>query len=146
MQQEKIELPKFTVPGQNNWMKWALVGVGGLVAVSFIAFGVALSRRTGTQAVVVTPVRADEAPAPAVAIPASQSQPKAALAAASAAPADSAPAIKEEAAAPVAAAKPKARRSSHHGHTRSLAKATSGSSKPSTGKPDALDDLLKRFK
>ena len=152
MQQEKIVLPKFTVPGQNNWIKWVLVGVGGLVVVSVLAFGVALSRRTGTHAVAVSPVNADEAPLSPSAAPRAPAQPAAHLAAAAAVPADTAAAqgqgpgqspSKDE----LATRTKSVSHRSHHSrvtHTKTLAKA--GSNGKTAGKSDALDELLKRFK
>jgi hypothetical protein len=46
-----------------------------------------------------------------------------------------------------AAAKPASRRPRRsHGHAKALAKASSGSTESKAGKPDAIDELLKRFK
>jgi pyruvate/2-oxoglutarate dehydrogenase complex dihydrolipoamide acyltransferase (E2) component len=143
MQQEKIEFPKFTVPGQTNWVKWVLVGVGGLVVVSTLLFGVALAKRNNqAPAVAATPAPVDVPLAPSATPRPAQ---KAAPALAAATSAETATASDD---AP-AAAKPalhRPRRSSH-GHTRSLAKASSSTSKSSSsGKPDAIDELLKKFK
>src|SRR5437773_1128754 len=149
MQQEKFVLPKFTVPGQRNWVKWALVGVGGLVAVNLMVFSVVLSKRTRSRSAVVaspTPPRTDQAPLSPAATPKPVQQPKAALAAATASPADEAPATDDASAKAPKAPSHHSHRSSHassnHG-SRSLAKATSGT-QHATGKPDALDELLKR--
>jgi hypothetical protein len=141
MQQEKIELPKFTVPGQTNWGRWALVGVGGLVAVSLIAFAVALSRRptpdiTATKAVDV-PLAPSATPRPV--------KPTPTLAAANTA--EAAPAAEEAPAAKVKSTSRRPRRA-HTSH-KTLARAASGGSSASSGKSgksDPLDDILKRFK
>jgi hypothetical protein len=143
MQQEKIEFPKFTVPGQTNWVKWVLASVGGLVVLSAFAFGVALARRTPAP----TASAAQASPAPDVplapsATPRPAPRPSAALAATGAAPVETA-AASDDAPAPARAASHRPRRS-HGGHARTLAKAGSSSSK--SGKPDAIDELLKRFK
>src|SRR5690349_6749887 len=88
MQQEKIEFPKFTVPGQTNWVKWVLVGVGGLVVISAFTFGVALSKRNqASTEVAAAPAKVDVPLAPS-ATPRPVPQPNKALAAAAAAPAD----------------------------------------------------------
>jgi predicted anti-sigma-YlaC factor YlaD len=138
MQQEKLVLPKFTVPGQRDWLKWVLVGVGGLVAVNLIAFAVVLSKRTGAHASAVTSAKADDVPLAPSATPTPVAQPKAALAVATA-PVDTAT-PKDD--VPAKAKAPSHR--SHHGHGKALAKAGSGARR--SGKPDALDELLKRFK
>jgi hypothetical protein len=142
MHQEKIEFPKFTVPGQTNWTKWVLVSVGGLVVLSAFAFGVALTKRNQTPSEVATPSRVDVPPAPS-ATPPPAPQPARALAATAAPPVDTATAS-DSAPAPAKAAAHRPHRS-HGARTKTLAKAPSSSaSKP--GKPDAIDELLKRFK
>ena len=146
MHQEKIEFPKFTVPGQTNWVKWVLVSVGGLVVISALAFGLALARRDPAPAV-ATPAKPVEVPLAPSATPRPVQQPAAALAAASTTPTETATAPDD---APASTAK----RASHRPHRsqsghRSLAKASSTASKPvanGNGKPDAIDELLKRFK
>ena len=145
MQQEKIVLPKFTVPGQTNWVKWALVGVGGLVALSVVLFTVALSKRPATDPVATAaPKAADVALAPS-ATP-RPVKPNPTLAATATAAADVAPATEEGQAAKAKAPSHHARRT--HATRKTLAKASSGgstgASKP--GKSDPLDDILKRFK
>ena len=143
MQQEKIVLPKFTVPGQTNWVKWALVGVGGLVALSVVAFGVALSKRNSDVTATAAPKPADVPLAPS-ATPRPVSKPSATLAA-TATPAPDKAAAPAEAAPP-----PKAKAVSHRPRrtqNRTLARANSASStSKSAGKSDPLDDILKRFK
>jgi hypothetical protein len=139
MQQEKIEFPKFTVPGQTNWVKWALVGVGGLVALSAVAFGLALAKRNDAATAVAAPTRAADVPlapsatprpvAPATALAATAPVP------AETAAADDAPAVKAASHRP---------HRGHTGHARLAKAASSGPSK--SGKPDAIDELLKRFK
>jgi hypothetical protein len=140
MQQEKIEFPKFTVPGQTNWVKWALVGVGGLVVVSAFAFGVALAKRNQAPTAVAMPAKSTDVPLAPSAMPRAV-QPTTTLAATTAVPAETARAG-DDAPAPVKAASHRPRRS-HASHT-GLAKATVGPKK--SGKPDAIDELLKRFK
>jgi hypothetical protein len=142
MQQEKIEFPKFTVPGQTNWVKWVLAGVGGLVVISAFAFGVALTRRNQVTTAVTTPVKASEVPLAPSATPRPVPQPGTALAATGAPKVETA-STTDDAPAPAKAASHRPRRSSH-GHTRALAKAVASGSK--SGKPDAIDELLKRFK
>src|SRR5437879_527241 len=131
MQQEKFVLPKFTVPGQRNWVKWALVGVGGLVAVNVMVFSVVLSKRTRPRSTVIAATaRAGEPSLSPAAIPNPVPQPKAALAAATATAPDQAEApARDEATAQAAKALAPAHRShrSHAStHSRSLAKASSG--------------------
>jgi hypothetical protein len=140
MQEEKIVLPKFTVPGQRNWTKWALVGVGGLIAVNLIVFGLVLMNRSGTKPAAVGPVHA-EVPAATPAAPARA--PSAAAAVATSAPAG---ATTAEGAPAKAANKASARRSRHGHGNRALAKASSGRTKSSAagGKSDPIDELLKR--
>jgi hypothetical protein len=145
MQQEKIVLPKFTVPGQTNWVKWALVGVGGMVALSVVAFGVALSKRNAADATAAATPKSAEVPLAPSATPRPVNQPSARLAAA--VPTDPAPAA-EEAPAPRVKASSHRPRRAHGGH-KTLAKAGSGSSASTSsksGKSDPLDDILKRFK
>jgi len=146
MQQEKIEFPKFTVPGQTNWVKWALAAVGGLVVLSAFAFGVALTRRDQTApTATVAPAKAEVPLAPS-ATPRPVPQPGTALAATAATAPDTAAAPAADD-APASAKAHRPRRSSNRGHTRSLAKASSSSSSSkSSGKPDAIDELLKKFK
>ena len=79
MQQEKIVLPKFTVPGQTNWVKWALVGVGGLVVLSAVLFGVALATRTPAPEAVAAPAKPVDVPLAPSATPRPVKQPGAAL-------------------------------------------------------------------
>jgi hypothetical protein len=146
MQQEKIEFPKFTVPGQTNWVKWALAAVGGLVVLS--AFRV---RRGADQA---RPDSAHRHRGPGQGGGAAGSfghapgRPAAWHGArghgATAPDTAAAPAADD---APASAKAHRPRRSSNRGHTRSLAKASSSSSSSkSSGKPDAIDELLKKFK
>jgi hypothetical protein len=145
MHQEKIEFPKFTVPGQTNWVKWVLVGVGGLVVLSACTFAVALATRNQAPAVVAVPAKPVDVPLAPSATPKPVPQRQAALAATSTTPAETAAASDD---AP-AAAKPASRRPRRsHGHAKSLAKASSGSTAAASqpGKPDAIDELLKRFK
>jgi len=138
MQQEKIVLPKFTVPGQTNWVKWALVGVGGLVALSVVAFVVALSKRPAADPVATASPKAAEVPLAPSASP-RPLKPTPTLAAAATTAAD-------EASAKVKAPSHRARRV--HTNRKTLAKAPSGGSTSSSkaGKSDPLDDILKRFK
>jgi hypothetical protein len=142
MQQDKIEFPKFTVPGQTNWVKWALASVGGLVVLSAVAFGVALAKRPQTPAVTASQAGTADVPLAPSATPRRAPQPSAALAATGAAPVEAA-AVSDDAPSPAKVASHRPRRS-HGGHARTLAKAGSSSSK--SGKPDAIDELLKRFK
>jgi hypothetical protein len=147
MQQEKIEFPKFTVPGQTNWVKWALVGVGGLVVVSGSLFAVALAKRDAPTAAVVAPAKAPEVPLAPSATPRPAQKPAQALAAASTTPADTATTA-DDASAPAKAASHRPRKTTH-ARTRSLAKASSSSpagKAGNSGKPDAIDELLKKFK
>jgi hypothetical protein len=147
MQQEKIVLPKFTVPGQTNWVKWALVGVGGMVALSVVAFGVALSKRNAADATAAATPKSAEVPLAPSATPRPVNQPSARLAAAVPRTTDPAPAA-EEAPAPRVKASSHRPRRAHGGH-KTLAKAGSGSSASTSsksGKSDPLDDILKRFK
>jgi hypothetical protein len=142
MQQDKFEFPKFSVPGQTNWVKWALVGVGGLVVVSAFAFGVAMTKRNQAATAVASPAKAADVPLAPSATPRPLPQSTTALAATAATPVETATATDAASAAPKAAShRP---RRSHAGHSRSLAKAGSSSSK--SGKPDAIDELLKKFK
>src|SRR5688572_31160597 len=92
MQQEKIVLPKFTVPGQRNWVKWALVGVGGLVALSVVAFSFALSRRNTADATAAAAPKPVEVPLAPSATPRPLAKPAALAAAAAPAPDTAAPA------------------------------------------------------
>jgi hypothetical protein len=148
MQQEKIVLPKFTVPGQTNWAKWVLVGVGGLVVVNLVAFGLVVSKRSGVQATAVAPSAAAEVPAVPAAAARPTPPPSAAVATTATAPAAAQP----EAAAAAAPAPVKAKAASTHRARRShsshkaLAKAGSTGQRSSTGKADPLDELLKKFK
>ena len=144
MEQEKIVLPKFTVPGQTNWVKWALVGVGGMVALSVIAFTVALSQRDTDGATAreePAPAKPADVPLAPSATPRPVPRPSTTLAATT----TPAPETSPEAAEPprrVKASSHRPRRA--RGSSRSLAKTSSNSSK--SGKPDALDEILKRFK
>jgi pyruvate/2-oxoglutarate dehydrogenase complex dihydrolipoamide acyltransferase (E2) component len=143
MQQEKFVLPKFTVPGQRNWLVWVLAGVGGLVVVNMIVLGVVVARGRGAQAAAAaaTPPKMDEAPLAPSATPVPP-QAKTALAATAAPAADVA--AKEE--APSKPAKTSSRRA-HHAHGKALAHAGVSSGHHSVaGKGDALDELLKKFK
>jgi hypothetical protein len=148
MRQEKIVLPKFTLPGQTNWVKWVLVGVGGLVAVNMIVLVLVVSKRTGVEATAVAPSAAAEVPAVQASSPPPAAQPKAAVAATASATAVAQP----ETAAPAAAEAPKAKASARHAHRsrgsshRALAKAGSTGQRSSSGGTDAVDELLKRFK
>jgi hypothetical protein len=145
MQHEKIEFPKFNVPGQTNWAKWALFAVGGMVIISTFAFGVALSKRDQAPVAKAEPAKADVPLAPS-ATP-RPAQPATALAATTAPKVETATASDDTASAPAKAASHHPRRSSHGHSGRSLAKAGSSSSpSKSSGKPDAIDELLKRFK
>jgi hypothetical protein len=146
MHQEKIEFPKFTVPGQTNWVKWVLVGVGGLVALSAVAFAFALAKRDQAPPAAAVATKAVEAPlAPSATPRPPVKQPTQALAAAGSTAAGSVTPSEDV----PAAAKPASRRPRRsHGHAKSLAKASSSSSSTESkaGKPDAIDELLKRFK
>jgi hypothetical protein len=151
MQQEKFVLPKFTVPGERRWGKWVVAGVGTLVAVNLILFGVVLSKRSGAQATVAAQGATRTAEAPALApsaMPTPLPQPKAALAATTAVAADRAEpeAAKGDEVAPAKPAKAVSHRP-HRSRNKSLAKATTTehhASAGSSGKPDAIDELLKR--
>jgi cytoskeletal protein RodZ len=150
MEQERFVLPKFTVPGQRDWVKWVLLGVGGLVAVNLIAFGVVLSKRSAAQVTAAAQAqaraqaKADELPL----VPSATAQPAASkptLTAAVSAPEAAAP----DTAAPskmAPAARAKNARHARRSHTshKTLAKASSSGQR--SGKPDAIDELLKRFK
>jgi hypothetical protein len=141
MQQEKLVLPKFTMPGQRNWMAWALASVGGLVVVSLIVFGVVVwKNKTQPQPLAHLPAQTLEAPLAAAARPVPAPQPKAALAAAAA----TAPDVAKE----VAPAKSTKAHRAHHsrGSGKALARAGASSHTRSSGKPDAIDELLKKFK
>jgi hypothetical protein len=144
MHQEKIEFPKFTVPGQTNWVKWALVGVGGLVALSAGAFAIALAKRDQAPTAAAVATKSVEVPlAPSATPRPPVKQPNQAIAAASSTAADTATPSEDT----PAAAKPASRRPRRsHGHAKSLAKASSSSAESKGGKPDAIDELLKRFK
>jgi hypothetical protein len=142
MQEEKIVLPKFTMPGQRNWVVYALAGVGGLVVVSVIMFAVVVSKGGAVPSAAAARANVAEAPLAASAMPVPVAQPKA-IALAAVAP-TSPPDVAKEA----SPAKP-VRSSSHrphHGRTKALAKAGSAGGHPHSWKPDALDELLKRFK
>ena len=108
-------------------------------------FGVALAKRNNQAPVVAaTPAKVDVPLAPS-ATPRPVQKPAQALAAASTTSAETATASDD---AP-AAAKPASHRPRRsHGHTKSLAKASpsTGKSSSSSGKPDAIDELLKKFK
>jgi hypothetical protein len=138
MQEEKLVLPKFTVPGQRNWVKWALVGVSGLVVLNVIVFAVVVMNRSGAKATAVAPVQA-QAPRPLAAVPPATTQ----------APVVAAAATSTVTEAPAAQAPAKKASSRRARHGRSLAKASSGgrtrtASSSSGGKSDAIDELLKR--
>jgi hypothetical protein len=142
MQQEKLVLPKFTVPGQRNWMPWALAGVGGLVVVSVIAFSMVVWKNKSAPTAAAAPVPAKVVEPTAAAAPTAvpAAQPRTALAAVATPPADLA---KEEA----PAARPAKAHRSHHGHgSKSLARAGGSPHARSSGKNDAIDELLKKFK
>lgn len=147
MQQEKIVLPKFTVPGQTNWVKWALVGVGGLVALSVVALGVALSQRKAPDATAAAAPKAVEAPLAPSATPRPVPKPSATLAATATPAPDTAQAADEAPAKKPASHRPRRAHSSH----KTLARASSSNnssarSSAAAGKSDPLDDILKRFK
>lgn len=145
MHQEKIEFPKFNVPGQTNWAKWALIAVGGMVIISTFAFGVALTKRNQAPVVKAEPAKADVPLAPS-ATPRPAPQAGTALAATTAPKVETATASDDAASAPAKTASHRPRRSSHGHSGRSLARAGTSSPSKSSGKPDAIDELLKRFK
>jgi hypothetical protein len=139
MQQEKLVLPKFTVPGQRNWMPLALAGVGGLVVVSVIAFGTVVWKNKNAPVAAAAPVSAKVAEATPAPAPAAAAQPRQALAAMATPPADVA---KGEA----PAVRPAKAHRSHHAHGSKLARAGAAPHARSSGKNDAIDELLKKFK
>ncbi len=149
-----IVLPKFNLPGQRaKWVIRTLWIAGGLVAVQMVVLAVVLWNRqapaVATLPASAPPVARTTATAPRPATPAAvaaspENQP---VAAASQPSSDGAVAKRE-----AAPSKP-ARRAGHRPkHGKLLAKASASqprsgkSGSKGSGKPDAIDELLRKFK
>jgi hypothetical protein len=154
---EKVVLPKFRLPGRRpHWMVMVLWGVGALVVVQ-VAVLAALALQRHPDEAAAAPAATTTAPAAAAAhATASTPAPAPAVASTAAAPTTAPgsrvltggmPAPTAPLADGAVARRPVHHRSHHeHGHgapARTLAKA----GRPEApSKPDALDELLKKFK
>ena len=153
----KVVLPKFNIPGRRaRWATNALLCIGGLVVVQVAVFALIAYKRQSAEAAaapgLIAPVEAAaaavpaEAPTPVSAAVAAQATDVAAagVATAAAVPSSSKGAGKAE--------RTSSRRSAHSARRAKATARTSGrsskvvSSKGSSSKPDALDELLRRFK